>query len=415
MTYKLQRALIAILVPAALLGQTTNTGEMYITTGTQFSTVEAFNNTNQGTFINDGEAFIYNHFNNDGTVDFTPGEAGYTRFQGTAVQQISGANISYFYDVLFNNTSGGNAAFELSGEINIDNEAEFNEGIVKNDDFGGTIVFESNATQTGAYDGSHVDGEVQKNGDTAFEYPIGDAQWFRYAAITAPSDANDIFTAKYFFEDTNTNYPVSNLGPNLVAVDAAEHWRIEQVTGDSDVLITLTWNENTTPADLLQGDLEAIHIVRWDDALQLWIDEGGVIDEANKTVTTAVDAYGIFTLGRIKQNAVLPCDLTVYNLLTPNSDGINDVFEIQQAVNDDTCAQNMNVVIYNRWGIKVFEARDYNQGSKKFNGFSEGRATFDKNKGLPTGTYFYILTFDHQENGSTQQYKKAGHLYINGN
>ncbi|WP_299363534.1 gliding motility-associated C-terminal domain-containing protein [Winogradskyella sp.] len=394
--------------------QTINTGDLYVMPNTQFSTVAAFENTASGTFINDGEAFIYSHFANNGIVDFTPGNTGYTRFEGTAIQQLSGANISYFYDVRFNNPSSSTASFELSSEISIDNEADFNEGIVKNDDFGGLVIFENNASHMGAYDGSHVDGQVQKNGDTSFEYPIGDAQWFRYAAISAPDTANDVFTAKYFFEDTNTNYPVSNLGPNLVLVDTAEYWTVERSTGDSDVLVTLTWDDNTTPADILQAPLEGIHIVRWDPSLQLWIDEGGVIDEANQTVTTAVDDYGVFTLGRVKRSAILPCDLTIYNLLTPNDDGINDVFEIRQAINDTSCAQNMNVKIFNRWGVKVFEAQDYDEGNKMFNGFSEGRATVG-NDHLPIGTYFYILTFDYQEGTNTQQFKKAGYLYINGN
>mgnify|MGYP003671824813 CR=1 FL=1 len=184
----------------SLIAQTANTGEMVVMPGTQFSTVGDFNNTNTASFINDGEAFIYANFNNEGVVDFTTTD-GYTRFQGSAVQQLSGGSISYFYDVLFDNVSSSTGSFELSSEISIDNEANFNEGIVKNDDFGGLVIFEDNANHTGVFDESHVDGVVKKNGDDSFIYPIGDAQLFRHAAISAPDDITDTFTAKYYFEN----------------------------------------------------------------------------------------------------------------------------------------------------------------------------------------------------------------------
>lgn len=403
---------LLFLLPTIMVGQTVNNGQLYISPGTVFSTVPPFDNRPTGTLINDGDAYVYSTFNNDGVVDFM-GNTGLTRFVGTTPQIISGINFSYLYDAQFDNPAA-QPAFQLLGNVSVANESEFLTGIVDTDNYGGTFVFENDATQVMTSDESHVDGEVTKIGDSSFEYPIGDGGYFRLAGISGPDEVTDMFTSKYFFEPTDPNFPVANMGPDLTLIDSAEHWTIERTSGISDVLITLSWRNITTPSEILVAPFEAIHIVRWDPALMLWVDEGGVVDVDNKTVTTAVDSYGVFTLARVKNAAVLPCALTVYNLITPNEDGLNDLFEIKQAVNDNTCARNMSVKIFDRWGIKVFEADNYNQGGDKFTGKSDARLTIARDKGLPTGTYFYILTYDHEVGNNTQSFKKAGYLYING-
>jgi hypothetical protein len=72
------------------------------------------------------------------------------------------------------------------------------------------------------------------------------------------------------------------------------------------------------------------------------------------------------------------------------------------------------VKIYNRWGVLVYETDGYGQGDddriNTFDGTSEGRVTVQEDKNLPTGTYFYILTFK-GENPGKESYN--GYLYIN--
>ncbi|GAA0739277.1 gliding motility-associated C-terminal domain-containing protein [Gaetbulibacter jejuensis] len=411
--YKYAALTAVVLLPVVSIAQTVNTGQLYVSPNTQFSTVGAFNNTPSGSFVNDGEAFIYNHFNNDGMVDFTQGEEGYTRFEGEAIQELTGGNISYFYDVLFNNDASNTASFELSSEISIDNEANFNQGIVKNDDFGGLVIFENNAYHTNTYNGSHVDGLVQKNGDTEFQYPIGDAQYFRYAAISAPDNTGSIFTGKYFFENPDTNYPLANHTGVIELIDNQEYWTVTRDAGSSTVMLTLSWDEDTTTPQAIVAQPEtAIHIVRWDENQQLWVDEGGVVDVDNKTVTTpvALEDYGVFTLARVKEELILPGDVVIYNGVSPNGNGENDYFfidNIQQLANN-------RVEIYNRWGIKVFETTDYDTSGNVFNGYSDGRLTVNRDNMLPTGTYFYILTYDYEpSSGQSQRVKKSGYLYLN--
>ena len=414
---KYQSILILLLLPTIMLGQTVNTGDLYISPGTILSTVPDFNNTTTGTVINDGEFYVYADFNNDGDVDFTNGEEGLTRFEGTAVQQLSGGKISYFYDVLFNNSSSTTASFELSSEISVANEANFSEGIVKNDDFGGMITFEDNADHIGTFDNSHVDGFVQKNGDDSFTFPIGDKQLYRFAAISAPNGIAEHFTAKYYFENPvgitfNNETPTASKAGVITVIDTAEYWTVTNDTDASNVLLTLSYADGlTTPDDITKNPESGIHIVRWNDSEQLWVDEGGIVDVSNKTVTTPLridGEYGIFTLGRVNEALTLPGDVVVYNGVTPNGDGVNDYFLIDGIQN----LANNKLQVFNRWGVEVYATEDYDTNGNVFNGFSNGRITINEEAKLPTGTYYYVLSYDFSNNGSVERIKKAGFLYI---
>ncbi|RDK83873.1 gliding motility-associated C-terminal domain-containing protein, partial [Marinirhabdus gelatinilytica] len=99
-------------------------------------------------------------------------------------------------------------------------------------------------------------------------------------------------------------------------------------------------------------------------------------------------------------------NLDVFDILTPNGDGLNDVFVIRGIEQ----YPNNTLEIYNRWGVKVYVAEGYGQGDKFFRGFSDGRATVDRGERLPVGTYYYILNYVN-DNGENK--RLAGPLYIN--
>ncbi|SRX51512.1 hypothetical protein AEQU1_00006 [Aequorivita sp. CIP111184] len=106
---------------------------------------------------------------------------------------------------------------------------------------------------------------------------------------------------------------------------------------------------------------------------------------------------------------VLPTTFEIFNGITPNGDGLNEYFQIVGIEN----YPNNNVKIFNRWGVLVFETNGYggSDGTQNvFRGISEGRVTVQENKELPTGTYFYILTFPADNPGKSSY---NGYLYIN--
>ena len=82
---------------------------------------------------------------------------------------------------------------------------------------------------------------------------------------------------------------------------------------------------------------------------------------------------------RMDANADKP-ELVVNNGFSPNADGINDVFTIENI----EFYNNIELQVYNRWGIRVVKKKAYNND---WDGAWEGGE-------LPDGTYFYLLKND---------------------
>ncbi|RNC87506.1 MAG: gliding motility-associated C-terminal domain-containing protein [Allomuricauda sp.] len=99
-------------------------------------------------------------------------------------------------------------------------------------------------------------------------------------------------------------------------------------------------------------------------------------------------------------------EIEVFNVITPNGDGIHDVLRIRNIEN----YPNNTVKIYNRWGVLVFVTRAYNSSGNVFDGTSEGRVTVDQDNKLPVGTYFYIIDYE-DLSGTMRQI--SGYIYIN--
>ncbi len=79
----------------------------------------------------------------------------------------------------------------------------------------------------------------------------------------------------------------------------------------------------------------------------------------------------------------LPCNESIPNVFTPNQDGINDLFKV------NLCDSiNFNLVIYDRWGLKIFETNKFKQG---WDGYTTS--------GVPCidGSYFYLVTTENKK------------------
>lgn len=87
----------------------------------------------------------------------------------------------------------------------------------------------------------------------------------------------------------------------------------------------------------------------------------------------AMDGCGNSSVDTV-EISFIPCDIEVTNVMTPNGDGINDNLIFKFADYFD----NNKLVVYDRWGIKVFESDNYK------NDWNGGK--------LLEGTYFWVLT-----------------------
>lgn len=403
----------AIILMVCMVGklnaQTVNTGELVIMPGTEFSTVESFDNALTGDFVNDGVFFVYANFNNDGMVTFTPSlKTGLTYFKGkTGAQIISGTLPSELNDVRFENKSA-QPAFLLSGEISVEGTSHFYNGIVDNDTNGGNFIFGTNADHNNTSDESHVYGHVGQKGKNEFQFPVGDERFFRPISIGQSSQNGKTYTSKYYNKNSNAEYPHNKKQDKIVLIDSTEYWEFETTDNPIDFALTLTWDEKTTPNTIIDGiDDKSIAIAKWDDLDKQWKVYDSANDKYYKTVTAKISSDGIFTLARVKTKPEISEDtVIVYNGFSPNEDGVNDYFFIDGLSNypDNT------LEIYNRWGVKVFETSGYGINGNWFRGISEGRATISKGEKLSTGTYFYILRYKVSKDISKE---KVGYLYFN--
>lgn len=78
-------------------------------------------------------------------------------------------------------------------------------------------------------------------------------------------------------------------------------------------------------------------------------------------------------------------DIVIFTAVSPNGDGQNDVFYIA-GIEDFPEAE---LVVYNRWGNQVFEAENYQ---------NDWAGTWDGDKDLPDGTYYYFLKLNDEDN-----------------
>ena len=99
-------------------------------------------------------------------------------------------------------------------------------------------------------------------------------------------------------------------------------------------------------------------------------------------------------------SATVASDLEIYNALSPNGDGYNDVLTIR---NIEKYPDN-ELIITNNWGQELYRVKGYGQSGNYFTGTVKGSS-----QSLPVGTYYYLL----QVRVDGKQRNFTGYLYIN--
>ena len=391
-----------------------NQGDLIVLEGGTLSIGYNFENSISGNFENRGEIYYYNNFKNDNL--FYPGASSkkakvYFHPKKELIrQEILGQSVSEFHNVEFR-TDNSNQSFLLGNEISVKGESNFISGIVKVSDQEGMFTFLSNSKSIGASDKSHVEGYVEKQGKDSFTYPIGGSGYYRPAKLSTSSSEKDLYMSRYVYSEEDFFLDKSSKSGVIEDLNTKEYWEIKRSDSSSgNVLLTLSWDERTTPSELLTNPEKDLHIVRWDSKQQLWVDEGGVVDLEKKEITTptSVKGYGFFTLATVNTDLILDGDIVIYNLVSPDGDGKNDYFIIDNI----NRFPNNTVEIYNRWGVKVYDTKSYDSAGNVFRGYSDGRVTINKGEKLPSGTYFYIVTYEYKDHSGSRMIKKSGYLQL---
>jgi gliding motility-associated-like protein len=79
-------------------------------------------------------------------------------------------------------------------------------------------------------------------------------------------------------------------------------------------------------------------------------------------------------------------DIVVYNAISPGSDAMNPILDLKNIAFLDA-TKNNRVTIFNRWGDVVWEADNYDNVTRVFEGLNKNGSE------LPSGIYYYKITF----------------------
>ncbi len=92
-------------------------------------------------------------------------------------------------------------------------------------------------------------------------------------------------------------------------------------------------------------------------------------------------------------------DVFIPNSFTPNGDGVNEIFKV---IGTEILDEEFSISIYNRWGDKVFETNDINQG---WNGSM-------LNSGYYCPTAIYVYTLKYKNAITTQTHELNGQITL---
>ena len=126
-------------------------------------------------------------------------------------------------------------------------------------------------------------------------------------------------------------------------------------------------------------------------------------------INLSVSEYGDYTFAytgcdtTLEFNVLFMCELDVPNVFSPNGDGVNDVFFVENLTDEYYSYSNLSV--YNRWGDEV-----YRDGHYGLNGtWWDGQNTH-QNDPLLEGVYFYVLRVGNKVSEARDEYRGTVHL-----
>jgi len=221
----------------------------------------------------------------------------------------------------------GSASVTLNAPLTVTNRVSFAGGNLFTS-AANPLLLGNNALANNASNSSHVVGPVQKTGDDAFAFPIGDGTTYKPVSITAPASATDAFRAAYIKDNPSSNgFDTSARAASLLRVSGFEYWILERVNGASNVTPTFTYSDPgsgqyiTVPAEAA--------IARWNGSQWEDLGTGTTTGTLSGTIATAAPVTAFtpaaftFASKNLANNPLLDLILFTYYADADN-DGFGD-------------------------------------------------------------------------------------------
>ena len=240
------------------------------------------------------------------------------------------------------------------------------------------VLLLNNAQTRGGDENSHSEVPLRTSNTTAFDFPLGQ-QW-RYLPVrlnpnTAVTAAGQLIAAL-----PNSLGPA----PNTTSLVSNYYWNFQE-QGEAE--LEFAW-------ELFQGLAPEEEVILLGFTGQAWEEIPALVQSNSLRSESAIalDRYTAYALG----SATLSTALTPAQAITPNGDGINDRWIIENSA----AYPNAKIWVFNRWGEEVF----YSAGNYQNNW---GGTHNQQSTPLPEAAYFYRID---QDNDGTIDLE--GWLYI---
>ena len=271
----------------------------------------------------------------------------------------------------------------------------FFDGIIQSESDTAALVFLGSAQAFNASQQSHSQAKTRITTQESFSFPLG--QQGRYL----PLELQQATSAGLDVQLQLGPPSFQTLSTEIEQLLPSHHWLIQ---GDKFAQVQLSWDQATLLNNYLD-DLADLLLLgfngnQW-EAIPASISTNSSSNNAPSSLTAGVlvsdnridlGLYEALALGSRRRNTALQ----VSQAITPNGDGINDVWFID---NIDRYP-NAKIWVYSRWGNLVFHSAAHYRNH--WNGSFE-----NNNKPLPEAPYFYQI--DHDNDGSIDL---EGWLYI---
>ncbi|MBX2958271.1 MAG: gliding motility-associated C-terminal domain-containing protein [Cyclobacteriaceae bacterium] len=364
--------LFIVLLPFTIMAQgffISNSTAVSVGTGSTLSVQGSL--VNNGTLTNNGSLVMGGVWLNNGT--YVPGEGRIT-FNSTSDEQIINHNAQAFSWL----TIDGGGTKKFLADIVVERELILTNGIMVAEN-NSKIVFDESVVITGGSDQSHVQGAVQHSGTGDKLFPLGNGTTY------LPVQINGITTAatQVRVSSTELGGTVLPKSSSLKSISDQRYFTVDVVSGSlQSATVTLpVRNENS-----LSGGLQSL-VVSQASALN---DPFTSLGQSNSTGSLSTGTVTSAQAPTETLLAVASADnsgIEVFNAIAPNG------FELNQYMRIANLPFPNRVLIFNRWGDKVYEVENYDDtlSGKRFAGLDT------KGNELPSGNYFYKIEVDKKE------------------
>ena len=324
--------------------------------------------TNNGLIINNGDMQVGGAWINNNQYDAGIGKITFN----SDLPQIINHNAQSFSRL----TISGGGVKNFLADITIEDELELTDGTLVSQN-GAAIVFASGSTITGGSNSAHITGPVYHIGSGDKLFPIGNGTTYLPVTLLNVSSA-EVGIAMVEFNGS----PALLTSEELNEISNIRYWTIDLVTGNlAGSLIKLpVVNENG-----LITDTERAIVSESGSLNDPFTSLGQSLYEGTAStgfITSAESVTGtlVALATASEENSIF-----VYNAISPNPN-VDDKNSFLRIQNITFYPQN-RVMIFNRWGDKVFEMNGYDNDQRVFRGITNVGGSNE----LSAGTYFYSI------------------------